>query len=67
VHRYHEPDERDYKLFGIGAWVFGMRRPWPIQTYEDKRGEPFAPGPELAAMARSCQRDSASIRTGSKW
>jgi ribosomal protein S6--L-glutamate ligase len=55
--RYHAPDDaagRDHKLFRIGDRIFGIQRVWPIRTYEDKRGEPFDPSPELQAIALRC-------------
>lgn len=55
--RYHEPDGPDgydYKLFRIGDRIFGIRRKWPIQTYEDKIGHPFDPSPELRDIAMRC-------------
>ncbi|HEX6542295.1 MAG TPA: hypothetical protein VF040_11115 [Ktedonobacterales bacterium] len=55
--RYHEPDGPDgfdYKLFRIGERIFGIRRRWPIRTYDDKRGHPFDPSPELREIALRC-------------
>jgi ribosomal protein S6--L-glutamate ligase len=55
--RYHAPDGPDgfdYKLFRIGERVFGIRRKWPIVTYEDKLGYPFEPSPELRDIALRC-------------
>lgn len=55
--RYHAPDGPDgfdYKLFRIGERVFGIRRRWPIRTYEDKLGYPFDPSPELRDIALRC-------------
>ena len=55
--RYHAPDGPDgfdYKLFRIGERVFGIRRRWPIRTYEDKLGYPFDPSPELRDIAIRC-------------
>lgn len=55
--RYHEPDgpnPMDHKLFRIGERIFGIRRVWPIQTYEDKVGQPFDPSPQLQDIARRC-------------
>ncbi|GAC1450374.1 MAG: lysine biosynthesis protein LysX [Ktedonobacterales bacterium] len=52
--RYHAPDGPDHKLFRIGERVFGIRRIWPIRTYEDKLGEPFDPSPELREIAFKC-------------
>ncbi len=55
--RYHAPDGPDgfdYKLFRIGERIFGIRRRWPIRTYEDKLGYPFDPSPELRDIALRC-------------
>jgi ribosomal protein S6--L-glutamate ligase len=55
--RYHAPDgpdQLDHKLFRIGERIFGIRRVWPIRTYEDKQGHPFEPSPELRDIARRC-------------
>lgn len=52
--RFHAPDGPDHKLFRIGDEVFGIRRIWPIRTYEDKLGEPFEPTPELRDIALRC-------------
>ena len=55
--RYHAPDGPDgldHKLFRIGDRIFGIRRVWPIRTYEDKLGTPFEPPAELQEIARRC-------------
>lgn len=55
--RYHAPDGPDgydYKLFRIGERIFGIRRRWPIVTYEDKLGYPFEPSAELRDIALRC-------------
>jgi len=54
--RYHEPDGPDFKIYCIGGRLFGVRRKFPIQSYEDKLGTPFTPSPELADIARRCGR-----------
>lgn len=57
VQRYHAPDPPDgldHKLFRIGDRIFGIRRVWPIRTYEDKLGTPFEPPAELQEIARRC-------------
>lgn len=57
VQRYHAPDGPgglDHKLFRIGDRIFGIRRVWPIRTYEDKLGTPFEPSTELQEIARRC-------------
>jgi ribosomal protein S6--L-glutamate ligase len=56
VQRYHQPDGPDYKLFGIGSNVLGVKRVWPLRSYQDKHGEPFTPSPELLAIALTCRR-----------
>lgn len=55
--RYYAPDGPgglDHKLFRIGERIFGIRRVWPIRTYEDKLGTPFEPSPELQEIGRRC-------------
>lgn len=55
--RYHAPDGPDgfdYKVFRIGERIFGIRRRWPIRTYEDKVGYPFEPSAELRDIALRC-------------
>ncbi len=48
VQRYYQSDDGlDHKLFRIGDDVLGVRRIWPLRTYEDKLGEPFAVPQEL--------------------
>ena len=54
--RYMEPDGPDHKIFCIGGQLFGVRRIWPLRTYQDKVGEPFTVTPELADIARRCGR-----------
>src|SRR3989475_2730900 len=54
--RYIEPDGRDLKIFCIGARLIGVRRIWPIRTYQDKAGDPFRPSRELRDIARRCGR-----------
>ncbi|TMA35373.1 MAG: ATP-grasp domain-containing protein [Deltaproteobacteria bacterium] len=54
--RYVEPDGRDLKIFCIGARLFGVRRIWPLRTYQDKVGDPFRLSPELRQIARRCGR-----------
>jgi ribosomal protein S6--L-glutamate ligase len=54
--RYHEPDGPDCKIYCIGGRLFGIRRIWPIRTYEDKLGQPFDLGPELRDIALRCGR-----------
>jgi ribosomal protein S6--L-glutamate ligase len=52
--RYREPDGPDFKIYCIGGRLFGVRRTFPIQCYEDKLGTPFTPSPELADIALRC-------------
>jgi ribosomal protein S6--L-glutamate ligase len=52
--RYHQPSDRDHKLYRIGDELFGVRRIWPARTYEEKLGEPFEPDGELADIAGRC-------------
>jgi ribosomal protein S6--L-glutamate ligase len=54
--RYQEPDGPDFKIYCIGGRLFGVRRIWPIQRYEDKVGRPFALTPELEDLAHRCGR-----------
>lgn len=52
--RYHEPAGRDRKLYCIGGHLFGVKRVWPVRSYEDKLGEPFTVSPELREIALRC-------------
>jgi ribosomal protein S6--L-glutamate ligase len=52
--RYHEPDGRDRKIYVIGGQVFGVKRVWPVRSFEDKLGEPFTITPELREIALRC-------------
>ncbi len=54
--RYKEPDGTDRKIYCIGGELFGIHRIWPIRTYEDKVGEPFAVTSELREIALRCGR-----------
>jgi ribosomal protein S6--L-glutamate ligase len=54
--RYHAPDGPDLKLYGIGDRVFGVKKPYPRTTVEEKSGEPFTPSPELCGIALACAR-----------
>lgn len=51
---YHQPSGRDRKLYCIGDAIYGVKRVWPVTSYEDKLGEPFRVGDELRAIARRC-------------
>jgi ribosomal protein S6--L-glutamate ligase len=52
--RFHPPDGEDRKLYGIGGRLYGVRRPWPPRTYEEKLGVPFEVDPALADVAWRC-------------
>ncbi len=54
--RYHKPDpgELDHKIYRIGDEIFGVKRIWPLRTYEDKYGEPFTVSSELREIALKC-------------
>ena len=54
--RYQEPDGTDLKIYCIGGELFGIKRIWPLRTYEDKMGEPFAVTSELREIALRCGR-----------
>jgi ribosomal protein S6--L-glutamate ligase len=49
--RYYQPDGKDRKIFCIGGQFFGVRRPWPARSYEEKAGEPFSVTPALRQIA----------------
>jgi predicted glycosyltransferase/glutathione synthase/RimK-type ligase-like ATP-grasp enzyme len=52
--RYHPPDGPDGKIYSIGSELFGVLRSRSAHTYEERRGQPFAPSPELVEIARRC-------------
>jgi ribosomal protein S6--L-glutamate ligase len=52
--RYHRPTGRDRKLYRIGDHMFGVKRVWPVRTYQDKLGEPFTLSDELRDIAMRC-------------
>ena len=52
--RYHRPDGPDRKIYAIKGQVFGVMRPWPAKSYEEKLGEPFPITPELREIALRC-------------
>ena len=54
--RYHAPDGPDCKIYCVGGRLFGVRRIWPIQKYEDKLGQPFELSAELRDIALRCGR-----------
>src|SRR5207245_7587442 len=53
VQRYHRHG-RDRKLYCIGDRVFGVKRIWPLRTYDDKLGEPFDPTPTQRDIVSRC-------------
>ncbi len=53
--RYHQSDDgRDHKIFCIGDRLFGVRRIFPLRSYDDKVGEPFVLTPELRSITQRC-------------
>jgi ribosomal protein S6--L-glutamate ligase len=54
--RYLPHDGEDHKIYCIGRQVFGVRRVWPAETYEQKIGTPFTITPELRDFALRCKR-----------
>jgi len=52
--RYHKPDGMDRKIYSIKGQVFGVMRPWPPRTYEEKLGQPFPITPELRDISLRC-------------
>jgi ribosomal protein S6--L-glutamate ligase len=54
--RYHEPQGRDRKVYCIGGQLFGVKRIWPVRSYEDKLGEPFTVTLEIRDIALRCGR-----------
>src|SRR5947208_4912544 len=54
--RYHAPDGPDCKIYCVGGRLFGVRRIWPIQKYEDKLGQPFELSAELRDIGLRCGR-----------
>src|SRR5215210_3476697 len=52
--RYHAPDGPDHKLYRIGDDVFGVQRPFPARTYEDKLGRSFPVSDELRDLVLRC-------------
>jgi len=49
--RYHKPEGRDRKIYVIQGQVFGVKRVWPVRSYEEKLGQPFTITPELRDIA----------------
>ncbi len=52
--RYHQPDGYDHKIYCIGGQIFGVRRPWPARSYEEKVGQPFTITSELREITQRC-------------
>lgn len=52
--QYLPPDGPDHKIFRIGDHFFGVKRVWPLRTYEDKIGVPFTPDSTLIDIAVRC-------------
>lgn len=52
--RYQERKGRDRKIYCIGGQLFGVKRVWPVRTYEEKLGEPFTVEPALRDVALRC-------------
>ena len=52
--RYYEPEGHDRKMYAIGRQVFGVMRPFPPQTFEEKLGTPFTVTPELRDITLRC-------------
>ena len=49
--RYHEPTGRDRKLYCMRGQLFGVKRVWPVRSYDDKLDESFTVTPELREIA----------------
>jgi len=56
VQQYLPPDGPDHKIFRIGNRFFGVKRIWPLRSYEDKIGVPFEPDDKLIDIATRCGR-----------
>ncbi len=54
--RYQPADGRDRKIYCIGGQLFGVKRSWPVKSYQDKMGEPFTLDDELCDIALACGR-----------
>jgi ribosomal protein S6--L-glutamate ligase len=44
----------DLKAYAVGDEVFGVARPFPVRTVEEKRGEPRAISPEVRDICLRC-------------
>ena len=54
--RWLPHEGEDHKIYCINDQVFGVRRGWPVETYEQKLGEPLTITVELRDIARNCGR-----------
>jgi ribosomal protein S6--L-glutamate ligase len=54
VQRWHRPDGPDRKLYCIGDQVFGVLRPFPARTYEEKLGRPYPVSAALRDIVLRC-------------
>jgi glutathione synthase/RimK-type ligase-like ATP-grasp enzyme len=54
VQQFLPPDGPDHKIFRIGKRFFGVRRIWPLRSYEDKIGVPFELDDKLLDLATRC-------------
>jgi ribosomal protein S6--L-glutamate ligase len=52
--QYIRGDGLDLKAYIIGDQVFGVARPFPVRTAEDKRGRPQAITPEVRDLCLRC-------------
>jgi ribosomal protein S6--L-glutamate ligase len=52
--RYYKPQGLDHKIYCIDGQIFGVKRVWPVRSYEDKMGRPFTITPELREIALRC-------------
>lgn len=52
--QYLPPDGPDHKIFRIGNRFFGVKRVWPLRSYDDKEGVPFEPDETLLDIATRC-------------
>lgn len=56
VQRWLPPEGLDRKLYCIGGDVFGVLRPWPARTTEEKLGRRFEVDPELRDLVLASGR-----------
>ena len=52
--RYYPADGRDRKLYCLGGQLFGVKRIWPVRSYDDKLGESFTLDADLHRIAVAC-------------